>query len=117
MLFLSKRLITYYKEYMVNEIEITSLNIFPTKEQTILQGYQIAWSGARTPERIMITDPNDPEKRKTLIDEKVGYMRDGIVVSRVGILIGTYERTIDHEQQDDGTYLNEIIFYPIHDKE
>jgi hypothetical protein len=75
------------------------------------QGFLFSWLGDRVPERLTIADPTDPEGIKSLVDEEVGYMRDGMIKSRDGRILGTYDRTIDYQEQPDGSILNEISFH------
>lgn len=82
-----------------------------SKEASEPQSFLFSWTGGRVPERLTIVDPTDPEERGLLIDEKVGYMRDGMIMSRDGRMLGTYVRTIDHQEQQDGSTLNEISFH------
>ena len=81
------------------------------------KGYKFRWIGGRVPERIAILDPDDPQNQKSLFDFRVGYMRDGMIIDENGCMVGTYERTIDFEQQPDGSWLNEILFYLVDDDE
>lgn len=76
-------------------------------------GFKFSWTGDRTPARLTIPDPTDKEGKRMLVDEEVDYMRDGIVRSRNGRIVGTYARTVDYQRQEDGSTLNEIIFRPI----
>jgi len=84
-----------------------------TQEATEPVGFAFSWVGTRVPERLRIVDPTDPEGKKTLVNEEVGYMRDGMIMSRAGKMIGSYERTVDYQEQADGTRLNEIVFHPL----
>ncbi len=83
------------------------------EEASSPRGFAFVWEGGRVPEKITISDPTDPEGQKMLINEEVGYMRDGIIMSKKSTLLGTYERAIDYVQQEDGTYLNAIFFHPV----
>jgi hypothetical protein len=90
--------------------------IFITQEAAEPVGFAFSWIGTRVPERLTIADPADTKGKKTLVDEEVGYMRDGMILSRAGRMLGSYERTVDYREQADGTKFNEIIFHPLDQK-
>jgi hypothetical protein len=71
------------------------------------EGFKFSWTG----------DPSDKEGIRMLFNEEVGYMRDGMVMSPDGRILGTYARTVDYQEQKDGSRLNEIIFRPVSQEE
>ncbi len=100
-----------------NEKKLGGREILKTAimESSQSQEFVISWSGERVPPRITIFEYDSAEEpvKRTLLDEEIGRMSDGVIFSKAGSILGTYRRTIDNQLQGNSTMLNEIIFRPI----
>jgi hypothetical protein len=98
-------------------INFAKPQIKDAKDASQPEGFKFSWTGDRVPARVTIADPSDKEGIRMLFNEEVGYMRDGMVMSPDGRILGTYARTVDYQEQKDGSRLNEIIFRPVSQEE